>query len=88
MKPFLCRIAETFRLIFDWFMAMIDSLFNEHKFVRRFIVFWAVAIITWAVLHALPRLETGNLLTAFGLVVGILATVIGFYQYLRNKDGD
>ena len=69
-------------------MAMIDNLFNKHKLVRRTIVFWALLVITWAIWHTLPRLDAGNLLTGFGLVIGILATVIGFYQWIRNKDGD
>jgi len=84
----LCRISLGIRMTFDWFMGMVDALFNKHKFVRRSIVFWALLVITWSILHALPRLEAGNLLTAFGLVIGILATVIGFYQWLRNRDGD
>ena len=84
----LCRIASGIRMSFDWFMSMIDALFNEHKFVRRVIVFWAMLIISWAVLHVIPRLNDGNLLTAFSFVIGLLATMIAFYQWIRNKDGD
>lgn len=84
----LCRLATGIKLTFSWFMSMIDDLFNKHKFVRRIIVFWALAVITWAIWHTFPRLESSNLLSAFLAVVGLLSVAIGFYQWLRNRDGD
>ena len=88
MKPFFCRLALGINLAFGWIMTLFDELFNKHKFVRRFIVFWALLIITWAVHNTFPRLEGEHLLNAFLAILGLLSVVIGFYQWLRNKDGD
>lgn len=84
----LCRISLGIRMAFDWFMSMIDALFNKHKFVRRTIVFIALGLITWTVLNAIPRLEQGHLLSALIAVIGILGSAIAFYQWLRTRDGD
>ncbi len=69
---------------------MID-LVEKHKLVRRLALLWAVWLITWVVLRVFggPLKEiTGPAATALGIVVGLLATVIGFYQHTRSKEAD
>jgi len=70
----------------DW----IDRLFNQHKVVRRSLVYWAIGLITFVtivVFHDLEKITT-PVASAFGLVIGLLATVLGLYQWSRNKDGE
>lgn len=62
-------------------MAWLDRLFNQHKFVRRFCLLWAMGLTTWATFNA-GELETGE----FVAVVGLVSTAIGFYQWARGKD--
>lgn len=66
----------------------IERLFNEHMLVRRVMVFWAMSLITWVILTVFTDLDkiSGNVVTAMSLVVGLLATVIGFYNYQRRLD--
>lgn len=66
----------------------IDRLFNEHMLVRRFMVFWAMSLITWVILTVFTDLDkiNGHVVTALSIVVGLLATVIGFYNYQRRLD--
>ena len=84
----LCRIASGIRLTFDWFMSMIDALFNKHKLVRRTIVFIAMALITFTVYTIIPKLDGGHAVTALATVIGILTPVLAFYKWQRDKDGD
>jgi hypothetical protein len=67
----------------------LDRLFNKHKFVRRSLVFWAAALITYVILRVFEDLTliNANVTTALSLVVGLLATVIGFYNYQRKLEG-
>jgi predicted histidine transporter YuiF (NhaC family) len=57
-------------------------------FVRRFMVFWAMSLITWVILTVFTDVDKldGNVVTAMSLVVGLLSTVIGFYNYQRRLD--
>lgn len=66
----------------------IERLFNKHMLVRRVMVFWAMSLITWVILTVFTDLDkiSGNVVTAMSLVVGLLATVIGFYNYQRRLD--
>lgn len=82
----LCRLANGIRLTFDWLMSMFDALFNKHKLMRRTIVFWAMLLITWAVLNSMPRLEGGHLLSGLIAIIGILGTAITYYQWSRNQE--
>jgi len=72
--------------MFDW----IDRLFNEHKLVRRGLVIWAVWIITWVVVTVFKQLSliTAPVATFGGVVIGMLATVLAFYQWSRDKDDE
>lgn len=67
---------------------MLYKLFEEYKLVRRLIVFWAMGLITWTtiVLFTDISLITTAAVSAFGLVIGLLATVIAFYQWSRERD--
>jgi prepilin signal peptidase PulO-like enzyme (type II secretory pathway) len=51
-------------------------------------VFWAMSLITWVILTVFTDLDqiNGNVVTAMSLVVGLLSTVIGFYNYQRRLD--
>lgn len=66
----------------------VDRLFNKHKFVRRLLVFWAAALITWVIVTVFTQLEliNGHVVTALSIVVGLLATAIGFYKFQRAQD--
>lgn len=73
-------------------MGLIADLFEKHKFVRRAALGWACWLITIVVLRVTePTVITQ--LTASGVtvvtaVIGILATVIGFYQHHRKQEDD
>lgn len=76
-------------------MSVIDFilyLIEQHKLVRRLVLLWACVIITIAVLrYTDPEVIgqiTGPAATVFVAIIGILATVIGFYQHNRQKDRD
>ena len=51
-------------------------------------VFWAMSLITWVILTVFTDLDqiNGHVVTAMSLVIGLLATVIGFYNYQRRLD--
>jgi hypothetical protein len=82
----LCRVALGFRMLFDYLFSLIESLFNEHKLVRRAIVLFAMYEIDYAVRISLPRLNEGNLVASLLGVIGILATALAFYTIERNRD--
>lgn len=66
----------------------VARLFNEHMFVRRFLVFWAASLITWVIITVFSDLDkiNGHVVTALSIVVGLLATTIAFYKWQRNQD--
>lgn len=66
----------------------IDHLFNEHMLVRRLLVIWAIVLITVVVFKLLSIMTTIDTATAavVSAVVGILATVTGFYIKSRELD--
>lgn len=71
-------------------LALLSSAIEEHKLVRRLTLAWACWLISVVVLRvtdiqALP-LVTGPVATVVGATIGILATVIGLYQWLRQQD--
>ena len=82
----LCRLAKGIRLTFDYILDMIESMFNEHKLVRRSIVLFAMYEIDYALRASLPRIVEGNLVTALIAVIGILSTALAFYTIERNRD--
>ena len=72
------------RTIGEW----VERLFEEHKLVRRVLVFWALGLITFVILVSFNDLTllTASVAAAVGTVVGILSVVIGFYIRSRELD--
>ena len=73
------------------FWAAVTTLFEEHKLARRFALFWAMWLITVVVLRAtqpelLATLGGTAAVGIIGPVIGILATVIGFYVKSRERE--
>ena len=71
---------------------MINRLMNNQKLFRRIVLIWAMTILNiWSCF-----LMDVSLLISIGAagatvvtaVFGILTTVIGFYQWHRNKDDE
>ena len=67
------------------------SFIDDHKVMRRVSLIWSLWLITVVVLRVTePTVIVSLGGTAAGTivvsVVGILATVIAFYQHHRNKD--
>lgn len=71
-------------------MKFFDDLFNKHKFARRAALFWAMYLITVVVLRVTePEIITkitGAGATIVTAVIGMLSTVIVFYQNSRKAD--
>lgn len=69
---------------------MLTKAINEHKLIRRLALIWACWLITVVVLRVTEPsvLEKVNSSTATIVVavIGILATVIAFYQWSRHKE--
>jgi len=69
-------------------MKWLDDFFNKHKGARRFSLFWAMSLITYIAISYVQKM--GELDAVDGTIIlgfiGILATVIGFYQWHRSKD--
>jgi hypothetical protein len=68
----------------------VKSLFEEHKAARRITLFWALWLISVVTLRVtdpevIPTLTAASA-TVITAIIGILTTVIGFYQWHRNKD--
>ena len=71
-------------------MKWLTSLVEEHKLFRRATLAWACWLITVVVLrvtepHTLEHVN-GAVATVVTGVIGILATVIGFYQHHRHGE--
>lgn len=70
---------------------MLGKLVNEHKLIRRLALLWACSLITVVVLRvtqpAVLQHVNAPVATIVTAVIGILATVIGFYQWSRHKEG-
>jgi len=66
----------------------IESLFEEHKLVRRLVVLWALGLITFVICVTFSDLTllTASVAAAVGTVVGILSVVINFYIRSRELD--
>ena len=86
MTPFLCRIANGISLTVKWIIAIVGSLFNEGKLVRRSIVFFAMCEIHYVIHYQMPRLDGVYLQIVIIAVIGMLATVLAFYTNERNRD--
>ena len=61
---------------------------SGNKTFRRIIVSWAMILISVVVILTWinpPDIPTGTA-TALGVIVGLLATAIGLYQWSRSQD--
>lgn len=65
-----------------------EGKFPNNKFFRRLALVWALCLITFAVVKTFvaPPNIPGGTVTALTAVIGLLATVIGFYQWSRKRD--
>ena len=68
----------------------IKSLFEEHKAARRITLFWALWLTSVVVLRVtdpevIPTI-TAAAATVITAIIGILTTVVAFYQWHRSKD--
>jgi len=77
----------------EWFNAIgkgITSAFEDYKAARRLLLFWACWLITYTVLKFFNNLGIieAHHIAFFVAVIGILMTVVVFYQWHRGKDGD
>ena len=80
-----------FAVISEWLRilgAFTESLFEEHKFVRRLLVIWAVWLITKVVLKLVDIMTVIDTATASvsATLIGILSTVLVFYIRSRELD--
>lgn len=69
-------------------MHWLKEMFEEHKFVRRAALCWAcwlITVVVFKTFDSLPNID-GAKATLIGTFTGILATVIGFYQWDRGQD--
>ena len=69
-------------------MEPIKTLVEKHKLVRRLLLAWAVGIITYASIRTYEQLDmiTTQVVSLYGLTLGILSTVIGVYFRDRHKE--
>lgn len=68
----------------------VDNLVNKQRFFRRLVLVWAMVLITHFVIFLMDHkflIEIGAAgATVVTSVIGILTTVIGFYQWHRSKE--
>ena len=84
----LCRIAQGFRMFFDWIFDMFDALFNKHKLMRRGIIAWLLGTLSYLMYRMLPVITPDQLMSLYSQMLGMFGAFTGFYIYLRNKDKD
>lgn len=73
-------------------MSKLDDLMNKQKFFRRLILVWVLVVTTdfylfikdYELLKEIGPSGTSVVLGVFGL----LATIIGFYQWHRKSDDE
>jgi len=64
------------------------NFLDRYKVFRRLSLIWVLCLITWTtyrVFTSPPDIPTGTA-TVFGTVIGMLATVVGFYKWERFKE--
>ena len=73
-------------------MAWLDRQINGNRLFRRGVLLWACWLVTVVALRATDadvlKTATGSAGVIVTAIIGILATVIGFYQWHRQKDDD
>lgn len=68
--------------------AVVSNIVENHKGVRRLLVVWAAALISWVswMVFKNPKTITTDEAVAYATNVGILATVLGLYQLGRGRE--
>lgn len=68
----------------------MDKFFNKQRFFRRLVLVWSLSILSfwvWFIADHQFLISVGAAgATIVTGVIGILATVIGFYQWHRTAD--
>ena len=68
----------------------INDLLNKQRFFRRLVLVWSITVVSYTVWFVLDKPFLQSVGTAGASIVlgiiGILATVIGFYQWHRQSD--
>ena len=82
------RMATITRLLTAGVLKNLDLLFEQHRFVRRTLVFWAMWMITFVTIQMFTDISliSNAAAAAYATLVGILGVVLGFYQWMREKD--
>ena len=67
----------------------VRQVIEEHMFFRRIVLIWAIFLIDRTVTNFWLYLDSvkGHHIAVIMGVIGILATVIGFYISYRHKEG-
>lgn len=78
------------KAIFALFLSWCDRQMNQNKAFRRGVLMWAIWLVTTVVLRVthpdVLSTITDPAAIVIVAVIGILATVIGFYQWHRKQD--
>jgi len=69
--------------MFDW----VNRLFQKYRFMRRFVMFWIMALLTGATYQVFWN-EKSGVATEYVALTGLLAVAISLYQWLREKEGE
>lgn len=73
----------------DRIAGFLDRLFNQYKFVRRFSLFWVIGLVTAIVAFTMladPERITDPISRIYVACIGLVAVIIGLYQWLRGND--
>jgi len=67
---------------------IIKVLFEDHKLARRGTLIWALTVLTIVILRFLDAVTQIDTVTAsvFVSILGILSTVLVFYNKHRNEE--
>lgn len=66
----------------------MKNLFEEHKAMRRIVVFMVsvmAGFATWAVYGNLA-LANSAIASIYGITMGLMTTIVGFYMKLRSDE--
>lgn len=69
-------------------MSLINELVNKQKLIRRVIVIWAAALITWICYVVFKDIKaiTAVVVSALATMTALLGVPIGYYFHDRSKD--
>ena len=75
------------------FFAYVESLFEEHRFVRRYIIFWATITMSLLMYRIFGNMEVLRIVagsTPLASIVGSYLTILTasttLYMWLRERD--